>query len=238
MDKKALQLNARFALPPNSLGFCGKNSAIEKFKTCVTKSKCLGVEKELEHFITLHPYLKTISKITGNPKFSHKVAEAYWLGNDTLLKAKKKDYKTLLENFKKQGVPKSVVDEMKRNPPKKFIPTHLFQVLYMSINKNSLSPKKYLEFANNCMVRWGKVIRINKNTLKLDLCSLRISKGVYKITQKEETIPYHPGFLFGVKKGDTVAVHWNQAVKILDENEQNHIYKWSGIVLKSINSQK
>ena len=88
MDKKALQLISRFSLPPNALGYCGKDSAPEKFKRCVIEGKCAGLEKELKNFIVLHPYLKTISKITGKDLFSFQVAEAYWLGNNQLKKVK------------------------------------------------------------------------------------------------------------------------------------------------------
>ncbi|MBN2016234.1 hypothetical protein JW766_05395, partial [Candidatus Dojkabacteria bacterium] len=68
MDKKALQLTSRFALPPNSLGYCGKDTAPEKFKKCIIKNDCLGVKSEIERFIVLNPYLETIAKITGKSK--------------------------------------------------------------------------------------------------------------------------------------------------------------------------
>jgi len=35
MEKKALQLIPGLSLPPNALGYCGKDSAPEKFKNCV-----------------------------------------------------------------------------------------------------------------------------------------------------------------------------------------------------------
>ena len=110
VSKKALQLNSRFTLPPNSLGYCGKNSASEKFKSCVVDGKCDEVEEEFKHFIALYPYLKTISKITCLPKFSYEVIESYWIGNDILLKAKKQDYDILLSFFEKQGVPEWLVE--------------------------------------------------------------------------------------------------------------------------------
>ncbi len=234
IDKKALQLNSRFTLPPNSLGYCGKDSAPEKFKSCVIKGKCAGVEEEFKHFIVLHPYLRTLSKITGLPKFSYKVVESYWLGNDNLLKAKNKDYATLLNFFAKQGVPEWFVAELKSEKPKKFIPTHLFQVLHVGVGRASGSVPYNLESINNCMIRWGKVEKVNKKTAVVNLNSLKKVKSVYKRTFIIETFPFVKGFVPALKVGDIVTVHWKQIVKILTEDEVGKITYWTDEVLKAI----
>jgi hypothetical protein len=235
MDKKALQLNSRFTLPPNSLGYCGKDSAPEKFKSCVIDGKCKGVEDELKNFIVLYPYLRTISRITGLPKFSYKVIESYWLGNDILRKSKKKDYRTLLEFFAKQGVPSWLVDELKVSKPKKFIPTHLFQVLHVGVGRASGSVPYNMETINNCMIRWGEVLKINKKTATVKLNSLKKVKGAFRLTFITETFPFVPGFVPDMKKGNVVAVHWKQIVKILTEEELKKISYWTSEVLKTIN---
>ena len=234
IDKKALRLNSRFTLPPNSLGYCGKDSAPEKFKDCVIKSKCDGVEEEFKHFIVLHPYLRTLSKITGLPKFSYKVVESYWLGNDKLLKAKNQDYSILLNFFTKQGFPEWFVADLKKNKPKKFIPTHLFQVLHVGVGRASGSVPYNLESINNCMIRWGKVEKVNKKTAGVSLNSLKKVKGVYKRTIVTETFPFVAGFVSHIKVGNTVTVHWKQIVKILNEEEIEKITYWTDEVLKTI----
>src|ERR1035437_1982080 len=133
MKDSALQLESRFSLSPNSLGYCGKKSATAKFKTCISTGKCEGVKDELKNFIVLYPYLKTLGKIINQPFSSYPVIEGYWLGNDELKKAKKTDYQILLENFKKQGVPDFFVEELRAKKPKKFIPNHLFHVLFIGV---------------------------------------------------------------------------------------------------------
>lgn len=234
MDVKALQLNSRFSLPPNSLGYCGRGSAPEKFKACVIEGKCKNVEDEIKSFIVLHPYLRTISKITGRPKFSYKVIESYWLGNDLLLKARNKDYQTLLKYFEKQGVPKWFVEELKKKKPKKFIPTHLFQVLHVGVGKASGSVPYNLETINNCMVRWGRVVRVNGSSAKVELNSLKKKHGLFYLTKTKETVPFIPGFIKGIKAGDTVTVHWKQINKILTIEELENLKYWTDRVLLSI----
>lgn len=235
MDVKALQLNSRFSLPPNSLGYCGKNSASEKFKACVVNGKCGGIENELKQFIVLYPYLRTISKISRLSKFSYKVIESYWLGNDLLSKAKQKDYGILLDFFEKQGVPDWLIKELKAKKPKKFIPTHLFQVLHVGVGRASGSVPYNIETINNCMIRWGKVEKVNKTTAKINLNSLKKTPGIYKLSLVEETFPYIPSFVQGIKAGDIVAVHWKQITKILTENEASKLSHWTKEVLKAIN---
>jgi hypothetical protein len=235
MDKKGLQFNSRFSLPPNSLGYCGKNSAPEKFKSCVVDGKCKGVDEEFKHFIVLYPYLRTISKIAHLPKFSYQVIESYWIGNNTLFKTKRQDYLTLLSFFEKQGIPKWLVEELKGKKPRKFIPTHLFQVLHVGVGKASGSVPYNLETINNCMIRWGEVIKVGKLAATVKLNSLKKVKENFRLTQISETFPFIPGFVPGLKVGDKIIVHWKQIIKILTKKETKQISYWTNKVLKAIN---
>jgi len=253
MDLKALQLESRFSLPPNSLGYCGQNTAAARFKKCIIDKKCNEVEEEISKFIVLYPYLKTISKITKLPVFSYEVIEAYWIGNDLLKQAKSEDYDLLLKNFKKQGVPYFFIKELKRKQPKVFIPSHLFQVLHVGVGKASGAVPFNLESINNCMVRWGKVEEINNSKVTINLHSLKISHDVIlnevknptrsfakaqddnrELTVSKEKIPFDPKIVEGLKIGDTVAAHWNMVIKILTKEEERKLSFWTGKVIQNI----
>lgn len=233
MDTKALQLAARFALPPNSLGYCGKNTAPERLKNCVIHGECGQIPDELSKFIVLNPYLETLAKALNTDKFSYLLIEAYCLGNDELKKIKQGDYHLLLEAFTKQGVPEWLVEELKNDVPKNFIPFHLFQVLHVGVGRASGSVPFNLETINNCMVRWGEVIKVDSGQLTVDLNSL-IRKKKYKLTTIQDKFDYREDFLPGVKAGDIVAVHWKQAVKILTKEEVKNLDYWTREVLKTI----
>ncbi|MBN1168927.1 hypothetical protein JXA63_03465 [Candidatus Woesebacteria bacterium] len=234
MDTKALQLNCRFALPPNSLGYCGKGSAPERFKKCILGKSCRGVRSEIEKFIVLNPYLETISELIGKDKYDYQVAEAYWLGNKLLKRIKDKDYNTLLKHFEKQGVPPWFVDELRSKKPKKFIPTHLFQVLHVGVGKASGAVPYNMHSINNCMIRWGRVEVIGKDKLKVDLNSLKKNKNKFKLTKHEGNYVYRKEFIPGLKKGDYVVVHWKQVVKKLDNKEIEKLNLWTNEVLSSL----
>jgi len=226
-ETKALQLCCRFSLPPNSLGYCGRNSAPEKFKKCVINGDCEGVAEEISKFIVLYPYLKTIGKIIDKPTFSYEVIESYWIGNKELKKAKASHYDLLLDNFEKQGVSKEFVKNLRSNKPKTFIPHHLFQVLYVGAGKVSGAAPFNLDVINNCMIRWGNVISIKDNSADVAIHLLKDKGGRLVLADGIEKFNFIPEFIPNLKAGDTVAVHWRQAVKKLTKEEEENLSYWT-----------
>jgi hypothetical protein len=232
IDIKALQLGSRFSVKPNSLGYCGRESAITITENCVINGICEKVEEEFCNFIALNPYLETLSQITGLSKFSYPVIEAYWLGNDELKKSGKKDYEILLKNFVKQGIPDFFVKELEIKKPKIFIPFHLFQVLHVGVGKVSRSVPFNLESINNCMIRWGKIHKIIGDTALIKLNSLKIENNQYKLTSIEENFPINWDFTQQLKKGNVIAVHWKMIVKILSKTEEQNLSFWTRKTLR------
>ena len=230
---KALQLESRFSLPPNSLGYCGKETAAFKFKECIINGNCRGVKAEVKNFIVLNPYLEFLSKITGKPKFSKQVIEGYWIGNSILKNAKEKDYLLLLKYFLKQGVPDFFVEELKEKIPVKFIPSHLFQVLHVGVGRASGAVPFNIKTINNCMIRWGKVQSLSQNTVLIKLNSLKSNgNNKYKLTILKEKVPYDEKITGNLKISDTVAVHWGMVIKKLTKEEENKIKYWTNKVLE------
>ncbi|MGE5041314.1 MAG: DUF6390 family protein [Candidatus Levyibacteriota bacterium] len=234
MSESALQLESRFSLPPNSLGYCGLKTAGAVFQECIKTGKCERVPQEVDHFIVLNPYLNFLHKVTALPKFSYEVIEGYWIGNDILKKAKAKDYFLLLDYFKKQGVPDFLLDELKDRKPENFIPSHLFQVLHVGVGRASGSVPFNIETINNCMVRWGEVKKVTAEKAEIELNSLREkSKGVYELTSILQEVPYSGWLTPGLKMGDIAVVHWNMVIKTFSEEEEEKIMYWTKEVIKS-----
>jgi len=234
MDKKALQLASRFSLPPNSLGYCGKNTAPAKLISCALDGNCNEVTAELEKFIVLNPYLNTLAGITGQNKFSYPVIEAYCLGNNELNKAKPAHYQLLLNHFSKQGVPEWLTKELANKTPRKFIPFHLFQVLHVGVGRASGSVPYNIKTINNCMVRWGKVTSLTKKSLTVTLNSLKSENIHYLLHLVSASFPYRQDLLPGIKINATVAVHWGQVIKILTPKEIANLDYWTRQILSSL----
>ncbi len=234
MNSKALQFASRFSLPPNSLGYCGKNTAPARFKECIIEEKCESVAKELRQFIVLNPYLKTLAKISKKPRFSYEVIESYWLGNDLLTLAKREHYELLLDNFIKQGVPDFFVAELQKKQPHQFIPNHLFQVLHVGVGRASGAVPFSIQTINNCMIRWGRVKKIQKEHINVALHSLREKKHGYMLTKRVENVPFDSLLVANIQINDIVAVHWNMVIKVLNAREENNLQFWTEQVIASI----
>jgi len=233
-DIKAFQLCSRFSISPNSLGYCGRKSAITITENCVINGKCDGVGEEFDKFIALNPYLETLSQILKLSKFSYKVIESYWLGNEHLKQVGINDYEILLSNFKKQGIPEFFIKELKVKRPKKFIPFHLFQVLHVGVGKVSGSVPFNIDSINNCMIRWGKVSKITNNLATIKINSLKSIKNKYRLTILEEQIPISFQFTPNLKVGDIVVVRWKMIAKILTKKEESNLSFWTKEVLKNL----
>ena len=233
-NTKALQLESRFSMPPNALKYCGRNTAGEQFRKCIIDGECSKVEEEVTKFIVLFPYLKTIAEITGKPVYSYETIESYWIGNDELKKSKPEDYTILLKHFKKQGVPEWLLKELENDRPKNFIPSHLFQILHVGVGRASGAVPFNLESINHCMIRWGEVTKIVGDKLTAKLHMLKKNNDKYELTMKNETVAFDRTLIPELKKGDTVAVHWKMAIKILTEDEVTKINYWTQQVLDSL----
>lgn len=236
MDLKALQLNCRFSLPPNSLGYCGRNSAPEKFKRCICHGEYRNVASEFSKFIVLNPYLNTISKITKLPKYSYKIVESYWLGNTLLKQAKNNHYKILLNYFKKQGVPNWLIEELKNKEPVKFIPFHLFQILHVGVGRASGSVPFNLNSQSQCMIRWGNVLKIKNNKAFLELETLSYKRNKYGLKKIKKWFGFNPEIVSDIKVGAIASVHWGQIIKILSKSESKNLYLWTNFTLDTINT--
>jgi hypothetical protein len=234
IDIKALQLESRFSMPPNSLGYCGRDTATDAFRKCIFTGQCNTVTEEITHFIVLYPYLKTISQVTGLPYTDYKVIESYWLGNSLLKQFKPEHYSLLIDNLEKQGVPDFLISEMRTNPPKRLIPLHLFNILHVGVGRASGSVEFNLDSVNHCMVRWGDVVEITKQDLTINLTSLTAFKPPFGLEKTPHTFKYEPALLPRLKIGSIVAVHWQQVVKVLTKQETFNLSAWTQQLLSSL----
>ncbi len=237
MDIPALQLTSRFSSAPNSLGYCGLNSAQKTFYDCLVNQQCDNVPHEVLHFKGLYPYLSTIAEVTNKHFLDYEVVEAYWLGNDLLAKFKPEHYEILLKHLAAEQLPEFFITELRQRPPRTFIPLHIFNVIHVGVGRITGSVPFNLDSINNCMIRWGTVEIINhdQETANIILHSLKSSQpNQYAVDLQPSTITFTPEFHPNLKTGDIVAAHWGQLVKILTIQEQQHLQFWTEKILTDI----
>ncbi len=230
MDLEALQLCSRFAIQPNKLGYCGLPTAHQKFLDCLKNKKCDGVEQEIKQFIVLHPYLKTISEITGLGEFSSPVIESYWYGNDLLEQVTVKNYPLLLANLKRQGVPDFLIAEISTKPLNTFIPIHLFNILFVGVGKASGSVPFNLESINNCMIRWGKVTAINSEYQIKTV----ILNSEFKLVPTTQKVSLNSSLVDDLKIGDRVTLHWGGIADRPTSKQLKNLKHWTTKLLTNL----
>ena len=158
-----LEFFAKYALPPNILGYCGPAN------TCriVKENNPEELRRLLSQFEGAVPYLRLIASANSiKDIFDYRVIEAYWLGNDLLKNVPTGDlYGDMEKRFKKRMRKKDwhwlisgLIGEAK--------PHHVFHVfdVYRRIGfMRSGAAEKILETINNCRISWGKVVFVEKN---------------------------------------------------------------------------
>lgn len=227
---------SRFALSPNKLNLCGLDSAQGRLYKCATTGESEGIEDELSHgFPHLNSFLNTIAHVHGLPPFTPEVVDAYWIGNDLSGGATLDDYEFLIEQYRAQGAEGEFLDELIRRVPKKFVPTHNFQVIHVGVLEASGVLSRDLPLVNQCMIRSGRVrsIDLDKNTLSLSTQAL-VDQGGFQLRPATQTVRFDPQLVIDPEIGQEVAIHWGWAVRSLDQSEAASLAIWTQEVIKSL----
>jgi len=222
MDTKALQLLSRFGIPPNSRGYCGKSEATEIIRNCIATGDCTGVVEQLKQFQTLRAYRELLAEIAGLDPFSYKVAEAYWIGNELLEKVPEGLYGLLLQKLGGNNL---------QAEPKRVILHHSFQVLWMGARELAGAVPNLTDWVNNCLVRWGKVVKTGQDEVKVEVNSITYE---YQWVTTRETLPLDAKLTPDVEVGEYIAIHWRQIVKVLTVSELKNLIAWTNEVIESL----
>ncbi|HWD82076.1 MAG TPA: DUF6390 family protein, partial [Kribbella sp.] len=77
-------LFARYAYPPNALGYCGPEDSGELLEYAGSAVSDRGLAAIAQRFLGAWPYLSLIAAASGRDPLDPEVVEAYWVGNRLL----------------------------------------------------------------------------------------------------------------------------------------------------------
>jgi len=234
---EGVELAARFALPPNSMGYCGKMDFARLFKAFLG-SKSLAakrkLEKSLEKFTAHYAYLRLIAAASKRKPFDREVAEALWIGNRLLEKAGKKDLgRFILRQFCGKGMlPKKRANMLAKCLPEGMVPHHSFHALYLHTVSGVIEPR--MENADRCRISWGKVVGAKGEKLAVETQRLAKKDGRLLLAPCRRiwrTSCAGIRLLDGAEAGEWVAAHWGVAVVKLTLRQKNALaaYTWRNI---------
>ncbi len=156
-------LFARYAYPPNELGFCGPPDSRAVLEYGAAGVVDRGLVELAKGFAGAWPYLETIAGMAGiQDPLDRRVVEAYWVGNGLLKRVDMHDFGNSLEDrFKRRAG--TTFGFLAEAIPAGAVPHHSFHVfgVYPWVGLlGSHRGETPLHVLQSCRIRWGQVVAV------------------------------------------------------------------------------
>ena len=210
-------LFARFAFPPNELGYCGPADT----------GTLLGDHEAAEHtahaqaFDGAWPYLTAIADAVDDHPLGEEVVRSYWVGGPLLDKVDPANLQGRLQ----AAFTGQVTGLLRELPDGQALAHHRFHVfvVYPWVRFLDRDPVTPLRVLQDCRIRWGTVEAVENDHAMILSRPLTFADGVLRlgepgverVTWRKDGTSLAPAPL----PGDTVAAHWDWLCGTLTEPE-------------------
>ena len=220
MGSSGAQLFARYAYPPNELGYCGPDDA-----SVLLRRGSLDAEQQIarhaRQFEGAWPYLKIIASAAGiADPLDVRVVEAYWIGND------------LLDNVDPESLVAQLQERFVGQTGASWVPGlahhsfHVFAVYpWVGLLRRGTGTGTgtgndvALSVLEQCRIRWGEVVAVQGERAQVLSQPLGLRDGVLQLGEaREESASWSVqgrSLLGSVAVGDLVALHWDWVCDVL-----------------------
>lgn len=228
-------LFARYAFPPNELGYCGPSDSRQLLDYGTTGVVDRGLAALARQFDGAWPYLELIAGATGNPDpLDHRVVEAYWVGN------------ALLDRVGVTALGNSMDERFRRHLGRQFsmlaevalaggVPHHSFHVFsvypWVGLLSADRIAARALEVLDRCRIRWGKVdavtgdqVLVRSRPLTWDGRHLGLGEPVAETARRAVD---GNGFVDELAAGDWVSLHWDWVCDRLSPRQLADLRRYS-----------
>ena len=235
---KGPQLFARYAFPPNVLGYCGPADS-----GLTEGLGSTGATTELTHIVKQYdgawPYLELIGGITGLDPLDQRVVDAYWIGNelldglDTLMWGNSVD-----DRFRgRAGSRWSMVESGIAGG----VPNHAFHVFcvypWVGLLRSGYADHA-LEVIDRCRIRWGTVearlgfdVVVKSSPLTWNGETLALGEPrVETVIGALHSAAYRPGTV--------VSLHWDHVCEELDPRQLGYLQRETSRHLAIVNGSQ
>lgn len=209
-------LFARFAFPPNQLGYCGPDANRSLLEYAAAGAHDPDLAAMAAEFSGAWPYLQLIAHSNGiADPLDARVVEAYWIGNDLLDRVDLVAMgNSLRHRFEaRAGTGWTALEE---TIPFGAVPHHAFHVfsVYPWVGMLQDGPTAQpLTILDRCRIRWGVVTEVDPVAVTVESRPLvwtgrRLELGPVR---PERALRAKDGYALAgpVEAGDTVALHWD-----------------------------
>lgn len=227
---RGLQLFARYAYPPNELGYCGPDDHEALFGYASTGTTDRGLVQLASGFVGPWPYLTLMAGALGldNP-FDLRLVEAYWIGNDLLDRVTISQFGRMVEDTFKP-VAGDDFPLLAETVGSGAMATHSFHVYGVYpwvglLRRGEIDePLRQLD---RCRIRWGRVEaleadRVEVRSRPLTFDGLHLGLGDWQIETAVRAVD-GTGLAADLAVGDWVSLHWHWVCEQLDERRLHNL---------------
>jgi hypothetical protein len=209
-------LFARYAYPPNSLGYCGPGDPAALLGTAAEGSDLPALGHLAARFDGAWPYLQLIAACSGlADPLDRRVVEAYWVGNELLGTVSQATLAHALGDRFEQRAGRRF-SSLVSSVPAGGIPQHSFHVFavypWLGLLRAGMEGPP-LEVLDRCRIRWGRVEEVAGDMVTVLSRPLlfqgsRLALGPYRTEPVRRSLD-GVGFTEDLRPGDVVSLHWD-----------------------------
>lgn len=230
------ELFARYAFPPNELGYCGPPDA----SVLLTNTQPAAIGRHAEGFDGAWPYLEEIAKAAGLPDpLDAEVVRTYWVGGRLLDRV---DGHRMGHRLKvaMRGQPTGLLDAL--GDQGRVLAHHSFHVLavYPWIRFLEQGPETPLRILQACRIRWGTVLSVDDEYAVIKSAPLLFDTGrLFLGDPGPETVRWcRRGLSLAPRPeiGRTASAHWDWVCGDLDDAERTALAAATATTIDLVNS--
>ena len=209
-------LFARYAYPPNSLGYCGPGDPSALLGAAAEGTDVAGLGQLAARFDGAWPYLQLLAACSGiEDPLDWRVVEAYWVGNDLLARVPPTTLAHSLGDRFEQRAGRRF-EPLVSAVPAGGIPQHSFHVFavypWLGLLRAGMDGPP-MEVLDRCRIRWGRIeavagdlVAVTSRALTFD--GSRLVLGPDRVEQARRSLD-GVGFSGDLHPGDMVSLHWD-----------------------------
>jgi len=218
---------ARFAYPPNALGYCGGDDAAGLLQHLAAGVVDPDLVRLCRAFEGAYPYLERIAAAAAiADPLDRRVVEAYWVGGDLLDEVTPRDFQADLERRFRDRTARAEWPWLAAKPGQGGVPHHSFHVLEVFPRVGLLrgSAAAIVPTMEQCLIRPAQVVGIDGDELTIVDRPLELRDGRLGLGEpRPTTCRWRVRGLSAVPRiaiGDTVAIHWGWVCDRLDDQRR------------------
>lgn len=217
---------ARYAIPPNSLGYCGDSRPGDLVEMLWAADARRDLQQALRQFVGATPHLAEIARENGRRElFDHEVVEAYWVGNGLLRQTDGARWAARVESHQRESSGSRLLAGLFGGSPAGSWQHHSFQVFMSMQNRPEFVDR--LHAMDQCRIGWGRVERVEGDRIWVKRRGLVETGGGVRLGRPEPVALRQAwpelASLEDLQIGDWVSTHWGWVCERLSPRDLRNL---------------